>query len=322
MRAPEFWSRDDPASRVLAQALSPLGLLYGASVAWKAKLGKPYRTRAKVICVGGLVAGGSGKTPLAIAIAQAVLEGGRKPVFLTRGYRGSLNGPVWVDPEKHTSLAVGDEALLLARTAPVVVAHNRRAGAAMAETCDVIVMDDGHQNFQLAKDLSIVVIDADNPVGNGRMLPAGPLREPPKQALARANAIVLMGNGSSRIPHFRGPTLRASLVPVGGETLRGARCVAFAGIGRPQKFFETLRELGAELADCRTYADHHAYGASEIAALKALAMKKTARLITTEKDYVRVSPAERDGIEVLPVAVSFEDRGDLLSMIDAIVRTR
>ena len=322
MRAPEFWSRDDAASRVLAQALSPLGLLYGASVAWKAKLGNPYRARAKVICVGGLVAGGSGKTPVAIAIAQAVLERGRKPVFLTRGYRGSMSGPLWVEPEKHTALAVGDEALLLARTAPVVVAHDRRAGAALANTSDVIVMDDGHQNFQLAKDLSIVVIDSDDPVGNGHVLPAGPLREPPKQALARANAIVLMGKGSSRTPYFRGTTLRASLVPTAGETLRGARCVAFAGIGRPQKFYETLKDLGAELVDRHTYADHHAYSASEIAALKSLAQKKGARLITTEKDFVRVSPAERAGIEVLPVTASFEDRDDLLHLIDAIVGPR
>jgi len=319
MRAPEFWSRDDPASRVLAQALSPLGLLYGTSVAWKAKLGQPYRPRAKVVCVGGLVAGGSGKTPVAIAIATAVLERGLKPVFLTRGYRGSESGPLWVDPEMHTASAVGDEALLLARTAPVVVARNRRAGAALADKCDVIVMDDGHQNFQLAKDLSIVVIDTDDPVGNGRVLPAGPLREPPKQALARANAIVLMGKGTARIPHFRGTTLRARLVPVAGEALRGARCVAFAGIGRPQKFFGTLKELGAELADCRVYADHHAYSASEIAALKTLAQEKGACLITTEKDYVRVSPAERTGVGVLPVAASFEDRDDLLHMIDAIV---
>lgn len=322
MRAPEFWSRGDAASRVLAQALSPLGLLYGASVAWKAKFGKPYRPRAKVICVGGLVAGGSGKTPVAIAIAKAVLERGRKPMFLTRGYGGSESGPIWVDPDKHTARAVGDEALLLAGTAPVVVARDRRAGAALADKFDVIVMDDGHQNFQLAKDLSIVVIDADDPVGNGRVLPAGPLREPPKQALARANAIVLMGEGSSRIPHFRGATLRASLVPIAGQTLRGARCVAFAGIGRPQKFFETLKELGAELADCHIYADHHAYSASEIAALKTGAQKKSARLITTEKDYVRVSPAQRAGIEVLPVTASFEDRDDLLHMIDAIVEPR
>src|SRR5579859_4285983 len=141
MRAPEFWSRDDPASRVLAQALSPLGLLYGTSVAWKAKRAQPYRPRAKVVCVGGLVAGGSGKTPVAIAIATAVLERGLKPVFLTRGYRGSESGPLWVDPETHTARAVGDEALLLARTAPVVVARNRRAGAMLAEKCDVIVMD-------------------------------------------------------------------------------------------------------------------------------------------------------------------------------------
>src|ERR1051325_8456456 len=155
MRAPEFWTGADAGSRLLSRALSPFGYVYGASVAWKAKHQAPYRARAKVICVGGLTVGGSGKTPVAIVVAKALRKKGLNPVFLTRGYRGRLSGPLWVDPDRHSARDVGDEPLLLRRVARVVLARDRRAGAAIAGECDAIIMDGRHQKFQTCKDASI-----------------------------------------------------------------------------------------------------------------------------------------------------------------------
>jgi tetraacyldisaccharide 4'-kinase len=319
MRTPEFWSRSDALSRFVVLALSPLGTLYGASVRWKAERAKPRRARAKVVCIGNLTAGGVGKTPVAIAVAKAIAGKGAKPVFLTRGYGGRLPGPVLVDPKKHNVADVGDEALLLAQAAPVVVARDRWRGAVAADAqgADVIVMDDGHQNFQLAKDVSLVVLDANDPFGNGRMLPAGPLREPIAEGLARADAVVTLGEG---LPHlsFRGPVIRARLRPVSEQNLGGRRIVAFAGIGQPAKFFTMLEALGAELVDSLAYADHHAFTKSELTRLKSLAEKSKARLMTTEKDLVRMTPAQREGIDVLPVAVEFSDLAEFDRLIEAL----
>jgi tetraacyldisaccharide 4'-kinase len=319
MRTPEFWTREDALSRFLRLTLSPLGRLYGASVGWKARSARPRHAKAKVICVGNLTAGGAGKTPVAIAVAQALIGSGLKPVFLTRGYGGRLGGPLFVDPDTHSAAEVGDEALLLVRTAPVVVARDRSKGATAADAhcADVIVMDDGHQNFQLAKDLSIVVLDADDAFGNGLTLPAGPLREPAAQGLARADAVVTLGEGAPDIGDFSGPVLRARLRPLATD-LRGQRIVAFAGIGRPGKFFTMLKNLGAELVDSFAYADHHPYTASDLTRLRAIAERSKARLMTTEKDFVRMTQAQRERIEVLPVVAEFFDQAEWLHLFDTL----
>lgn len=321
MQTPDFWYRRDSVSRLLASVLSPIGRIYGASVARKAKR-RAFRARPRVVCVGGLTVGGSGKTPIAIAVADGLLKRGLRPVFLTRGYGGRLRGPRWVDPDRDSARDVGDEPLLLARVAPAVLSRNRRAGAIFAGDCDVIVMDDGHQNFQLTKDFSIVVLYAQDPFGNGLVFPAGPLREPPDQGLARANAVVLMGDGDGRMPSFAGPVLRANLEPSKHASFAGARVIAFAGIGRPSKFFDSLRGLKAEIADSHIYADHHLYSASEMTELRALAKQNYARLVTTEKDFVRLAPEQRHGIDFLPVQAIFEDTEAFGRLIDTIAGLR
>jgi len=309
MHAPEFWSGHDLTARLAIAALAPLGWLYGGSVAWKAARATPHRPAAKVICIGNLTAGGSGKTPVALAVARALAARGLKPVFLTRGYRGRVAGPAFVDPAANTAEDVGDEPLLLARAAPVIVSRNRAAGAALADAngFNAIVMDDGHQNFDLAKDLSLVVVDAEIGFGNGHVLPAGPLRESVAQGLSRADAAVLVGDGAPSLANFHGPVLRAHLKTADATGLTDQRVIAFAGIGRPQKFFDTLKALGANLLDARRYADHHAYTAAEIARLQCRARDLDARLVTTEKDFVRLAPVLREGIAVLPVAAVFDD---------------
>ena len=308
MRAPDFWNRTTFATRLAGCVLAPLGMIYGASIAWKAKRAVPYRPKAKVVCVGNLTAGGSGKTPIAMTIAQALDARGWRPVFLSRGYGGRASGPLLIEPATNAT-EVGDEPLLLARVAPVIVARDRAAGARLADEMhfDVIVMDDGHQNFSVAKDLAIVVVDAQAGFGNGHILPAGPLREPVAQGLARADAVVLAGDGNPALSGFSGPILRARLVTGSAAFLAGKPVVAFAGIGRPEKFFQSLRALGAEIAEAHAYADHHVYTETEISRLKANAHARRAVLVTTEKDFVRLSPAQREGIDVLPVHAAFDD---------------
>lgn len=320
MRAPEFWNQPDYTASLAVRALAPLGWAYGATVAWKAKRAKPNRPRAKVICIGNLTAGGSGKTPIAIEIARALSARGLRPVNLTRGYGGKIHGPSFVDLSKDSAAEAGDEPLLLAAAAPVIIARDRAAGARLADDngFDAIVMDDGHQNFTLAKDLSVIVVDAQTGFGNGHILPAGPLRESVAQGLARADAVVLVGDGTPALAGFAGPVLRTHLRPVRDSGLKGKRVLAFAGIGRPEKFFDTLRGLGAEIVEARRYADHHAYTASEIARLNAKARDKNAMLITTEKDFVRLAPLQREGIAMLPVRAVFDDPAALELLVDKV----
>lgn len=311
MRAPEFWQRRGPAALLLA----PLGALYGASVAWKARHAMPYRTSARVICVGNLTAGGSGKTPVALALGARLKARGDRVFFLTRGYGGTEHGPVQAEPDG-SAAQMGDEALLLARAAPTIVARNRANGAAhaVAQGARTIVMDDGHQNFTLAKDLSIVVVDGESGFGNGLMIPAGPLRESVSQGLARADAVIIMNDGNPDLGDFKGPVLRARLV-VDGEALRGRRVFAFAGIGRPEKFLTSLEEAGAVVTGTHVFADHHPYSDGEITALKAEA--GDALLVTTEKDLVRLKAKHRGGIAVLRVQARFDDEPALDRLLDS-----
>jgi tetraacyldisaccharide 4'-kinase len=309
MRAPEFWRHRGWQARLLA----PLGVLYGASVAWKARA-KGFAAGVPVICVGNLTAGGSGKTPIAIAIAEALRARGRKPFFLTRGYGGSERGPALAS-RAHSAAVMGDEALLLARHAQTVVARDRAAGArlAMEKGADVVVMDDGHQNFALRKDLSLVVVDAQTGFGNGFQIPAGPLRESVRQGLARADAVVLVGEGEPDLEGFRGPVLRAHLV-ADGAAFAGQPVFAFAGIGRPEKFVASLEASGAIVTGSCFFDDHHAYGEGEIEQLKAIAGETM--LVTTEKDFVRMTVAERSRIRVLKVTAVFDDAGALERLLD------
>lgn len=315
MRQPDFWWRTTPGARIAATVLAPLGVPYGSSVAWKLRKSVPYRARIPVICVGNLTVGGSGKTPVAIAIARMFQQRGVSPAFLSRGYGRDARGSFVVDATSDDASTAGDEALLLVRVAPTVVSVDRGDGARMAEASGarVIIMDDGYQNFSLHKDLAIVVIDGETGFGNGNMIPAGPLREPIKQGLQRAGAVVVVGDGNPPLAGFGGPVLRARL----GTTLRldCRRVVAFAGIGRPQKFFATLREAGATLVETHAFADHHMYSNAEIVQLKDRAARTSAALITTEKDLVRLPPKERDSIDVLPVRALFDDEPAVAKLI-------
>jgi tetraacyldisaccharide 4'-kinase len=321
MRAPEFWTKERPLDRTLTAVLAPAGWLYGATVAYKAAHARPYRARAKVICIGNLTAGGTGKTPVAIAIAQFLAARSVRPFFLTRGYGGANRTARLVDPQTDDAASVGDEALLLAAAAPTIVSPDRAAGARLAEgdNADVIVMDDGHQNFSLTKDLSFVVVDAEQGFGNGRLIPGGPLREPVAKGLARADAAIIVGKKEMTVPGFSRPVLRARVAPPCSEIMRGRRVVAFAGIGRPDKFFRTLRQADAHITATRSFSDHHRYTARELADLHNLADQKSAMLVTTEKDFVRLAPDERRDIQYLSVMAVFENETALAHMLERVM---
>jgi tetraacyldisaccharide 4'-kinase len=312
MRAPDFWK----SRGMLARLLSPLGRLYGASVAWKAKSARPFDSGIPVICIGNLTAGGSGKTPVAIAVADILRQRGQKPFFLTRGYGGSEKGPALAS-RAHSAVVMGDEALLLARSAQTVVARDRASGARLAKEkgATALVMDDGHQNFGLRKTLSLVVVDAETGFGNGCMIPAGPLREPVRQGLARADAVVLVGDGAPDLQGLNGPVLRAHLV-ADATSFTDKPVFAFAGIGRPEKFVASLKSAGAQVMGSCFFADHHPYDDAEIDQLKMIAGDAT--LVTTEKDFVRLTTAQREGIRVLKVAVRFDEPTALDRLLDSI----
>ncbi len=310
MRPPDFWRHRG----IVARLLAPLGALHGASIAFKAAHASPYRAPMPVICVGNLTAGGSGKTPVAIAIGEQLKARGLKPVFLTRGYGGKAAAPLLVKPH-HTARIAGDEALLLARAAPTIVSRDRAIGAARAveQKPDVLVMDDGFQNFALAKNLSLVVVDGGGGFLNGMVLPAGPLREKPAQGLKRADAVIIIGEGTPDLAGYAGPVLRARLAPLPND-LAGRRVFAFAGIGRPQKFYDTLKAVGAIVCGTHDFDDHHLYDAKDLQGLREEA--KGTMLVTTEKDLVRIAPEKRGGIAALAVEARFEDAAAL----DALLR--
>ncbi|KZE28036.1 tetraacyldisaccharide 4'-kinase [Chelatococcus daeguensis] len=330
MKAPAFWWQARPS--FAAWALSPLGTLYGAvTVRRMAQDGEP--APLPVICIGNFTAGGAGKTPSAIAIARILAGFGEHPAFLTRGYGGSLTGPVAVAPT-HTAAEVGDEPLLLARHFVTIVAADRPAGAQEADRrgATVVVMDDGLQNPSLAKDLTFAVVDAAFGLGNGLCVPAGPMRAPLDRQLAHAHAVILIGAGErgvriARAAAARGrPVLRAHMVPDAAvaASLPGRRVLAFAGIGMPEKFFATLRGLGADVAVERAFADHQPFDVATVEALVREAEAEGLMPITTEKDAVRLMGlAGRtevlSRIGTLPVTLQFEAPDEVAQLLQAAI---
>ena len=324
MRAPAFWWRRSGWQAVLLEPLSVPWIVAGRL---RHTAVDPSHAGVPVICVGNVVAGGAGKTPVALAVAAAL--SGRAVHFLTRGYGGRLAGPVRVDPAVHGYREIGDEPLLLARAAPTWVARRRAEGAraAVGEGADVLIMDDGFQNPGLHKDLSLLVVDGATGIGNGLVMPAGPLREPVMDALMRADAAVLIGRDVTGIEgrlRERLPVLRARIVPEPGAAVRlaGRRVLAFAGIGRPQKVFDSLIELGADVVAMHAFDDHHPYGHDEVAALVDAAARLDAVPVTTAKDHVRLPPEARPLVEVLPVTVAWQEPAALDALLAPLVQRR
>jgi tetraacyldisaccharide 4'-kinase len=318
---PAFWYRP---SSLLSRLLMPLGAVYGA-VASRRLARQGIDAGIPALCVGNYHAGGAGKTPAVLALVNLLRDAGEAPIVLSRGYGGSLRGPVKVDPERHAASDVGDEPLMMAQTVAVVIARDRVEGVALARSqgASLILMDDGFQNPAIAKDASLIVIDGDRGIGNGCVFPAGPLRAPLPPQLARTDALVIVGDGmaadavAASIATQGGLVLRAHLVPNESSiaALRGKRVLAFAGIGDPQRFFRTLRNGGVEVVAEKAFADHHPFSDSEIEALVAQAKRDGLTLVTTEKDMARLSRKPVPDIVPFAVTLRFDDEAKLLRFV-------
>ncbi len=322
MRPPAFW--DAAPTHPAARLLRPLGALYGRHTA--ARMDRSGTSApCPVLCVGNFTLGGAGKTPTALALADLARGLGAAPAFLTRGYGGTLTGPVRVDPDRHDAAQTGDEPLLLARSAPTILSRDRPAGARRAAEggADLVIMDDGLQNPSLAKDLSLAVVDGASGIGNGLTFPAGPLRVPLARQWRHVHGVVLVGDGApgetvADDALRRGlPVHRARLVP--GGDWRGRRVLAFAGIGRPDKMFATLREAGADVVGARAFPDHHPYTRAERDALATEAARLGADLVTTAKDHVRLPPDFAARVAVLPVTLAFDEPEGLQTQLTRVL---
>ena len=329
LKTPSWWHR---RKGVVASALSPIAALYGNIAAARMTKGEAYRAQRPVICIGNFTAGGGGKTPTAIAIAKVLQATGKSPAFLTRGYGGSAKGPIQV--EDQDAGEVGDEPLLLAAIAPTFVSADRVAGAkAIAETdADIIVMDDGFQNPRLTKDFSLIVVDAASGLGNGLVMPAGPLRAPLDAQMARADGLLVIGEGkkaASLIETFEGagkPVLKAKIEPNCDPRWLGVMpVIGFAGIARPSKFFATLKSNGAGLTASHAFPDHHRFTERQARALLKEADTRKAMLVTTEKDWARLSNDDDESAVAelkqrsapFPIMVKFEDEPGLKELLSA-----
>jgi tetraacyldisaccharide 4'-kinase len=329
MRAPAFWTvregRD--SAPILRLFLTPLGWLYGASVARRIATAAPLKLTIPVVSIGNISAGGTGKTPLAQLLRGLLADELGGPVaIVSRGYGGTLIGPVRVDSAAHKAEDVGDEPLMLAGDGPVFIAKDRAQAGQLAAQSGMagLILDDGHQNPSIEKTLSLVAVDGEVGFGNGRLIPAGPLREAPAIGLARADAVIVMGvlgeDAREDLSGYHGPVFHADLV-TGSIDLKGP-VLGFCGIGRPEKFDFSLREAGLDVVDLHPFADHHVYRRHEFERLEQWAKEAGAQLITTAKDYVRLPADFAAKVHVLPVAARLADPDAFMAFLRAKLDTR
>ncbi|WP_243372886.1 tetraacyldisaccharide 4'-kinase [Microvirga solisilvae] len=325
MRAPSFWWQN--STSFLANLLRPVSAIYGTVSSMRMKR-QGERADLPVICIGNFTAGGAGKTPTALLIAEILDAAGESPAFLTRGYGGTLRGPLQVQPQ-HKAMDVGDEPILLAGMAPTIVSADRPAGARLAHEigATVVIMDDGLQNPSIKKDCAIAVIDGATGIGNGLPIPSGPLRAWMSAQWPAVDAVLVMGAGAAGEAVARQAALlnkrvfKGNLMPDPGlaNTLNGQKVLAFAGIGRPEKFFDTLHACGAIVVEARSFPDHHPYNRSDLEALRREAETRGLQAVTTEKDFVRIvslnGSAVWEGLTVLPVRLHVDDEAALRNFI-------
>ena len=327
MREPWFWWDDSLVARCLTDALTPVAALYDGIQQIKIRGAQPYRPAMPVICVGNATLGGSGKTPVALMLARLLAPAYGACAFLSRGYGGSEVGPLLVEPGRHVAAAVGDEPLLLAQAARTVIARDRAEGARFIENLapapGAIIMDDGYQNPSVKKDLSVLLLPGAGALGNGRVFPAGPLREPVSRAINRADLAIRMIDQDTTDqvdgmePVSAAPVFTARLAALGPPP--AGPLIAFCGIARPARFFKALEEAGGEIVEKIAFGDHHRFTPQELKALAQKAKKTGAQLITTEKDAARLSAAEQETIQIFRIEIRLDEPDGFLKAATAIL---
>jgi len=321
-KSPSFWYRtkqeDTP---VLEKILNPFSALYGLGHFINLKTTKKHFVGIPVICVGNIIAGGSGKTPTLQAIHHLITKHNlaKNPCFLSRGYGGTQSGPLVIDPQKNNALEVGDEPLLLARKCTTIISKIRYKGGKYAEELghDMVLMDDGMQNLSLHKHLTFLVINGSQGLGNGKLIPAGPLRETLDVGLKRSHAVIFIGEDQrgirAKIPADT-PVFEGKIVPkFTGDTCK--TYYGFAGIGHPDKFLRTLEKSNIKLCGFKGFPDHHPYSDQDIKTLSERAAKHNAHLITTEKDHLRLSRSNQEKITAYPIAIEWNNEEKLVKFI-------
>lgn len=331
MKQPGFWYPPDGRPGWQARLLSPVAAFAAAATARRVNRGPGYAAQVPVLCIGNINVGGTGKTPTVIALCQMLADQGHRAKVVSRGYGGKLDGPVLVDPRCHKASDVGDEPLLISAFAPVIVAKDREAGVRMAERdgCDIILLDDGFQSPAVRRNASVIVVDAARGFGNGMVMPAGPLRERIEAGMARADLLLSIGptaaqlrfeqiwGGAVSIPRVSGHLDVLEM----GMPWAGLRVLAFAGIGHPDKFFDTLRTAGAEIIRAEALSDHQPLTPALLARLEADAMAAAAQLVTTEKDAVRLPDTFRQKVLTLPVRLRFDDPAPIMALVNRLLNS-
>lgn len=312
MKTPKYWQ----SNSFISKLLTPLGYIYGALTGLRIKLKKPKKAEIPVICIGNITAGGTGKTPVSISVAKLLSGEMFHPYFVSRGYGGKLQNVI-VNNKKHTAHDVGDEPLLLSAQAPVVVNADRYKAAQKAteQGADVVIMDDGFQNPGLHKDLSFLVFDGHYGIGNGKIIPAGPLRETLENGIKRADAVIILGKDKHNLAQRCGLPVFFGHTEAAQTTINNQDVIAFAGIGHPQKFYHTLKQQGFNVVKTIDFPDHHFYTREDLDAIVKEAQKLNAQIYTTGKDFVKIPPLYSQDINVLEIAVVWDKPEELLNFI-------
>ncbi|MBQ8481691.1 MAG: tetraacyldisaccharide 4'-kinase [Alphaproteobacteria bacterium] len=312
MRTPKYWQSNSFTSKVLC----PFGMIYGMATQLRLRFKSSHKVPVPVICIGNITAGGTGKTPVSISIAKLLETEMYHPFFVSRGYGGKLQDVI-VNNKKHTAKDVGDEPLLLSKQAPVVINADRYKAAekAVEQGADIIIMDDGFQNPSLHKDLSFLVFDGNYGIGNGKIIPAGPLRETLENGVKRADAVIIMGKDKHNLAERCGLPVFFGHTEAIQTTINNQDVVAFAGIGHPQKFYHTLKQQGFNVIKTIDFPDHHFYTREELESIIDEAKKLNAQIYTTGKDFVKIPPLYTQDINVLEIAVVWDNPEELVAFI-------
>ena len=322
IKTPEFWNNKGVAST----ALLPLANIWASATHLRDRLAKQVSADLPVICIGNLTAGGTGKTPLVSLLYDQLTEAGKSPVIMSRGYGGSQKGPLWVDGMLHTAADCGDEPLMLAEGRDVIIGRDRVLAAQAISNRgihDIILMDDGLQHPYLAKDMTIGVFDGSAGIGNGRLLPAGPMRVAFDDGVASLDIAFINGDNEhdlTKVINGRVPIMTGNVVadPTIIADLGDAPLLAFAGIDRPQRFFRTIEKVGGNIVQSLAFADHHPYTQSDLTRLQEDAIRLGASLITTQKDWIRLPTEWRERISFLPITMQTDAIDELLGQIMAV----